>query len=115
MRCIYSQSYILILPKLFYLQTSVQSQRSYIGRQASCVIRSYISFFKWKQLDVNVPGHLVFLEVDLETFILVLVQFTFARTTLVLKNTDGLTTPDLSVSHGEAGRGLCLMVKWVRS
>ena len=34
MRCIYSlrQSYILILPKLFYLQTSVKSQRSYIGR-----------------------------------------------------------------------------------
>ena len=27
-------SYILILPKLFYLQTSVKSQRSYIGRQA---------------------------------------------------------------------------------
>ena len=25
-------SYILILPKLFYLQTSVKSQRSYIGR-----------------------------------------------------------------------------------
>ena len=31
-------SYILILPKLFYLQTSVKSQRSYVGRQASCCI-----------------------------------------------------------------------------
>ena len=30
--------YILILPKLFYLQTSVKSQRSYIGRQASCLV-----------------------------------------------------------------------------
>ena len=39
MMCIYSlrKSYILILPKLFYLQTSVKFQQSYIGRQASCL------------------------------------------------------------------------------
>ena len=52
MRCIYSlrQSYILILPKLFYLQTSVKSQRSYIGRQASCFVMGrsckYVGFTK---------------------------------------------------------------------
>ena len=39
MRCIYSlrQSYRLILPKLFYLQTSVKFQWSNIGHQASCL------------------------------------------------------------------------------
>ena len=37
-------SYILILPKLFYLQTSVKSQRSYIGCQASCIIFISTSF-----------------------------------------------------------------------
>ena len=38
-------SYILILPKLFYLQTSVKSQRSYIGRQPLVADLDELPFF----------------------------------------------------------------------
>ena len=52
-------SYILILPKLFYLQTSVKSRRSYIGCQASCIIFISTSFVD-KIFISNMPnwGHL---------------------------------------------------------